>query len=84
MGRVVEFTSMLILGMLLVLAMTHFLNGTLTEWVASKFYVATPEQLNAFKTLEKNRAALKQWQQNQQNGPANVNTDSNASGKFNA
>lgn len=37
MGRVLEFTSMLILGMLLILAMTHFLNGTLISWVESKF-----------------------------------------------
>ena len=37
MARVLEFGSMLFLGILLVLAFTHFLNGTFSEWVASKF-----------------------------------------------
>ncbi len=37
MGRIIEFGSMLFLGMLLIIAMTHFLNGTLITWTLSKF-----------------------------------------------
>lgn len=37
MARVLEFGSMLFLGILLVLAFTHFLNGTFSQWVSSKF-----------------------------------------------
>lgn len=46
MGKVLEYTSMLLLGILLILAMTHFLNGTLIEWVQSKFTTGkeTPSQ----------------------------------------
>ena len=38
MARVIEYLSILILGMLLILAFTHFLNGTFTDWVGSKFF----------------------------------------------
>ena len=38
MARVLEYVSILILGILLVLAFTHLMNGTFSEWVSSKFY----------------------------------------------
>jgi hypothetical protein len=38
MASVIEFMAMLFLGILLVLAFTHFLNGTFTEWVGAKFF----------------------------------------------
>lgn len=38
MPRVIEYISILLLGILLILAFTHFLNGTFTEWVGSKFF----------------------------------------------
>lgn len=38
MARAIEFMSMLFLGILLVLAFTHFMNGTFTEWVGAKFF----------------------------------------------
>lgn len=37
MVKSIEFVSMVILGILLVLAFTHFLNGTFSSWVSSKF-----------------------------------------------
>jgi hypothetical protein len=37
MGTVLEFLSLLFLGVLLTLAITHLINGTFTQWVSSKF-----------------------------------------------
>lgn len=37
MGSVLEFLSLLFLGVLLVLAITHLINGTFTSWISSKF-----------------------------------------------
>lgn len=37
MAKVLEFGSMLFLGILLVLAFTHLLNGTFSSWIGSKF-----------------------------------------------
>lgn len=62
MGRIIEFGSMLFLGMLLILAMTHFLNGTLLSWVGSKFIAGTPQQVQAEQLLSLKRAWLKQYQ----------------------
>ena len=62
MSKVLEFTSMIILGMLLILAMTHFLNGTLIQWVESKFAVGIPQQAQAQQTLDLRRAWLKQFE----------------------
>jgi len=42
MARVLEAISMFILGILLVLAFTHFINGTLLEWTSSKFFTKEP------------------------------------------
>lgn len=38
MARAIEFLSILFLGILLVLAFTHLINGTFTEWISSKFF----------------------------------------------
>lgn len=38
MSNVLEALSMLFLGVLLVLAITHLLNGTFGEWLGSKFF----------------------------------------------
>lgn len=88
MGRALEFGSMLFLGMLLIFAMTHFLNGTLTEWVLSKFYVATPQELKAFKDLQIARERYQQWKKDNPTtnpgGGVNVNPGSNAAGAKNA
>lgn len=37
MVKTLEFVSMIILGILLILAFTHFLNGTFSSWFSSKF-----------------------------------------------
>lgn len=37
-GNVIETLAMLFLGILLVLAFTHLLNGTFLSWVSSKFF----------------------------------------------
>lgn len=38
MARVLEYLSIIILGILLVLAFTHFMNGTFLEWTKAKFF----------------------------------------------
>ena len=62
MGKVIEFGSMAFLGILLILAMTHFLNGTLISWVGSKFAIGSSQQVQAEQTLQLRRAWLKQYQ----------------------
>lgn len=62
MGKVLEATSMFLLGILLILGMTHFLNGTLLQWIASKFYVGTPQQAAAQSTIDLRKAWLKVYE----------------------
>lgn len=38
MAKVIEYLSLLFLGILMVLFFTHMLNGTLLDWVKSKFF----------------------------------------------
>lgn len=38
MTKAIEFLSIMFLGVLLILAFTHLLNGTFTEWLGSKFF----------------------------------------------
>lgn len=73
MGKILEFGSMFFLGMLLILAMTHFLNGTLISWVQSKFTTAQPQSTGGSKMAPGNL-----------HGGVNVNPGSNAAGASNA
>lgn len=72
MGKILEFGSMLFLGILLVLAMTHFLNGTLIEWVESKFTTHQAPSTGGMKGQELQKPA------------PSVVSGSNASGANNA
>ena len=54
MAKVLEFGSMLFLGILLVLAFTHLLNGTFSSWIGSKF---TTHDLNADSSAKEGTAS---------------------------
>lgn len=37
MVRAIDYIALLLLGILIVLAFTHLINGTFTQWVGAKF-----------------------------------------------
>jgi len=47
MPKVIEYLSLLFLGIILVLAFTHLINGTFIEWLNSKFKAEFAEKKDA-------------------------------------